>query len=1517
MEPLSEERKCMYCGAHYFAEEMTKGTKKYMLCCEDGRLKFPFIKPPQEQIHHLFTGNSSKAKLFQRNIRKYNTALAFASVSSKIVEFKSHGPPVVVVQGNIQHKIGSLHKRADKVAAYMQCYFYEEGGKDNAYFECSKDEEALLREIRVWIKANNRIFGQLQHSIDLLKASTATDNNNSYKIVFMDKVSAMPRTYNSPICPEVALITSSDLESTQHNYKHSVIVPEQHNGRLQEIPFWNPFFYPLCYPLFHLYGEAGWHNNLTTLKGGKITMNDHSKYILQVRDPIFRANKDTKSIKLIQDILLCGNGLTQQYMCDLYLAVENNNLNWLRSHQSELKAELYCDLLEARHKHEYPLAGRYIVLPHTHVGSPRWYYGEYQDGMARCRRFHKPDLFITFTCNAKWPEIVQSMKGFEAGSNFRPDLIARCFNIRLELFIEDLQKNCVFGDVLGYMYTVEWQKRGLPHAHILLFLTKECKFRSPADVDRVIRAEIPNPTTHPDLWELVTTNMIHGPCGAILKPKTEEDFAHCCVKFKGTCEEHFPKQLRSETFITPDTYPEYRRRSKADGGYTFYDKKSKCELDNAWVVPYNVYLLLKYGAHINVEICASVKSIKYMNEYVFKGSDKAQIAVTETNKRQEPAVEEQSSSSKAQAPSNLESSSSSSSSKSISTSRDKSSTTDKTILIDEIKQYCDCRYIGPCEACHRLFGFHMHGAKPAVIRMQIHLPDKQSIIYEDGKEDEILNDPTKPPHSQLLGYFDAVKTARLPGAKEPKIINGRTAKDLTYHDMPEHYTYALVKGKHIWSLRINENRYPTIGRMYQVTPNGKNTELYHLRVLLTKREGMASFEELRTFEGVTYSSFKETAVAMKLMREDKEWRICLEDYCFTVTNIQMLREQFVIIIFYNNVENPKTLWDEFKDYLCDDFRYQRVCMEGILAESTECTQDDYDSALHQLSDILSGPPFKRHLTDFNLPQPMKEKENLIAFQHFEEIRIQSETTNIELERDQYENMCSSMNAGQLSLMNTLNTELADIKNKNTAKCYFIDAPGGTGKTFCLNAFIHRCLSLGLKIIVTSYSGVAALLLRNGRTAHSQFKFPLNQNMADSTLGTLKATEALGKELYAADVIFLDELPMLPKKLFELLHNNCIDLHHRHHPELKRTFNTPFAGKLIISAGDLRQCLPIQKYADRTTIVQSVVNRSHLWVHFKELHLSINERVMKNAIGFPESYQQECKRFADQLLMLGDGTFPTYDSRNSAVNISQIIHTSTTEETSLKDLVLWCYPEFQGIQDTIPLHDKAILCVFNEDVAEVNKIAIDLVNVAEEEQRICFSADELDKNCKDEFKNTPIEYLHSLEISGFPPHELNLKIGCPVILLRNYNPRIGLCNGTKLIVHRFIKQSVIEFEIVSEGRHKGTIVPLCRIEFTTSETDFPFIMIRRQFPVRLAFAMSINKAQGQSLKRVGIYLKRPVFAHGQAYVAASRAGIPSETRILLEQQEGGQGKVNDDANDNNKSIYITPNIVYKEVFSRKK
>jgi hypothetical protein len=204
---------------------------------------------------------------------------------------------------------------------------------------------------------------------------------------------------------------------------------------------------------------------------------DYCKYILQVRDDISNRKKDSIAVKLEKDIVLCGNALTQQYICDLYIANENNNLEWLRLNQKTIKAEVYCELLEAVHNKQGQLAGKYIVLPGTHIGSHRWYYGQYQDGMARCRRFHRPDLFIKFTCNPNWEEIRNEMKGFELHTNSRPDLIARVFQIKLDAMIDDITKKQLFGKVVGYMYAMEWQKRGLPHAHILIL--SRCRFKNP------------------------------------------------------------------------------------------------------------------------------------------------------------------------------------------------------------------------------------------------------------------------------------------------------------------------------------------------------------------------------------------------------------------------------------------------------------------------------------------------------------------------------------------------------------------------------------------------------------------------------------------------------------------------------------------------------------------------------------------------------------------------------------------------------------------------------------------------------------------------------------------------------------------------------------------------------------------------------------------------------------------------------------------------------------------------------
>ncbi|XP_074315741.1 uncharacterized protein LOC141651951 [Silene latifolia] len=147
---------------------------------------------------------------------------------------------------------------------------------------------------------------------------------------------------------------------------------------------------------------------------------------------------------------------------------------------------------------------------------------------------------------------------------------------------------------------------------------------------------------------------------------------------------------------------------------------------------------------------------------------------------------------------------------------------------------------------------------------------------------------------------------------------------------------------------------------------------------------------------------------------------------------------------------------------------------------------------------------------------------------------------------------------------------------------------------------------------------------------------------------------------------------------------------------------------------------------------------------------------------------------------------------------------------------------------------------------------------------------------------PIEFLNTLHPSGLPPHCLVLKVNSPIILLRNLDPTSGLCNGTRLICKAF-SRNVIDAEIFV-GHHKGERVFIPRIPLQPSPSDkYPFHFRRKQFAIKLCFAMTINKAQGQTLHKVGIFLPNSVFSHGQLYVALSRAKKREDVTVAISPQ----------------------------------
>lgn len=262
-------------------------------------------------------------------------------------------------------------------------------------------------------------------------------------------------------------------------------------------------------------------------------------------------------------------------------------------------------------------------------------------------------------------------------------------------------------------------------------------------------------------------------------------------------------------------------------------------------------------------------------------------------------------------------------------------------------------------------------------------------------------------------------------------------------------------------------------------------------------------------------------------------------------------------------------------------------------------------------------------------------------------------------------------------------------------------------------------------------------------------------------------------------------------------------------------------------------------------------------------------------------------FPQQLLKLGEGIFPTPNlSRNCDIlldeSLGQIVH-------NLEILIDAVYPDIENLheKDFHWLCSRAIVSPRNDTVNEINNLIIQKVPGQIKKYK---SIDTV-TNIEDAV-HYPQEFLNSLNPSGLPPHELTLKIGIPIMLLRNLSPP-SMCNGTRLLIKE-LKDNLIVATIMT-GPAAGQLAHIPRIPMIP--TDLPIPFKRLQFPVKTSFALTINKSQGQTFELVGIDLRKECFTHGQLYVGLSRVGAPENQFILLPQNK------------------TTSNIVYREALTQ--
>ncbi|XP_068625392.1 ATP-dependent DNA helicase pif1-like [Battus philenor] len=289
-----------------------------------------------------------------------------------------------------------------------------------------------------------------------------------------------------------------------------------------------------------------------------------------------------------------------------------------------------------------------------------------------------------------------------------------------------------------------------------------------------------------------------------------------------------------------------------------------------------------------------------------------------------------------------------------------------------------------------------------------------------------------------------------------------------------------------------------------------------------------------------------------------------------------------------------------------------------------------------------------------------------------------------------------LNYQQKEVYDTLMKAIAD----ENGGLYFLDAPGGTDKTFLMSLVLATVRARSHIAVAVASSEIAATLLEGCRTAHSAFKLPLNLQTIEEPTCNIAKHSAMAKVLTASKIIIWDECTMAHKRALEALNRTLKDL---------RNDSRCFGGAMIILSGDFRQILPVIPRSTAADEINACLKSSNLWRYVKKLQLTTNMRVTLHN-------DTSAENFSEQLLTIGNGQ--------------------------------------------VPVDESSGLISFPNNFYEAT--------------------------------NYPIEFLNSLDVPGLPPHNLRLKVGSVVIMLRNIN-QPKLCNGTRLVekVGQNIRDGIIK------------------------------------------------------------------------------------------------------------------------------
>lgn len=424
-------------------------------------------------------------------------------------------------------------------------------------------------------------------------------------------------------------------------------------------------------------------------------------------------------------------------------------------------------------------------------------------------------------------------------------------------------------------------------------------------------------------------------------------------------------------------------------------------------------------------------------------------------------------------------------------------------------------------------------------------------------------------------------------------------------------------------------------------------------------------------------------------------------------------------------------------------------------------------------------------------------------------------------------------------------------------------------------------------LICASTALAAQNFKHATTAHALFKIPADDIGDGQEEGPLKSLlpnfpgqQALLDE---AALIGWDEFPSAHRVIFEAVFDAM----------------QSFRSKILLCTGDLRQLTPVVKSSIMTDQLHASIVYSRTWTHFTRFSLRIN---------FRQAADPQYSQFAEAIGEGRDGgDYSQATNYHAEVDLASMIPVSQRfQQTTTKAALRWIYPQIfdETITDPVDrarqMATRAICANTNERVNYWNDQVQKRLPRAE--SRTYFSENKLCDASHEHDRATELmtqELMHYCDKGDIPAHELKLKVGDLCILMRNIDKTEGLTNNQRIIVRGFRNRAVV-ISIASDRR--GKVYHIERHKFKTMIPGTAFEMVRKQFPIKLAYAFTVHKAQGQELQAALLDTIASTFAHGQLYVALSRTRSRNGIAVFLSPEQAAAGTV------------LVDNVVFPELIN---